>query len=71
MEMGYCGSGPADMAYSILRHLFHKPFAERYYQKFKWDFVSGWKGNTVTVEIDFDAWVSYSPADVRVPKVAV
>jgi hypothetical protein len=66
MEMGYAGSGPADMAYSILRHLFSGAFAERWYQKFKWDFVSKWQGDEIRVTIDFDKWgVQTHKVDVK------
>ena len=39
-EWGYGGSGPADLAYSILRTFFGAPFAEAHYQTFKWDVVA-------------------------------
>lgn len=34
-EWGYGGSGPADLALSILTNAFGKAIAEKYYQKFK------------------------------------
>lgn len=65
MEMGYNGSGPADMAYSILMHLFRRNFSERWYQKFKWDFVSKWHEDEVKVEIDFDKWIKIKDEYIR------
>ncbi len=67
MEMGYAGSGPADMAYSILRHLFSKVFAERWHQKFKWDFVSQWKGDDINITLDLTQWdVPIHKSDLRI-----
>jgi hypothetical protein len=40
MEWGYGGSGPADLAYSILCTVTDPAIAERYHQAFKWDFVA-------------------------------
>jgi hypothetical protein len=37
---GYGGSGPADLAYSILYDLYGKKVADSYYQQFKWDFIA-------------------------------
>jgi hypothetical protein len=57
-EWGYGGSGPADLALSILSHYFNerylntaylKKYGSRtsqawlYHQRFKWDFVSKWE----------------------------
>lgn len=39
-EWGYRGSGPADLAYSILRAFFGAPFAEAHYQAFKEDVIA-------------------------------
>ncbi|WP_139234514.1 DUF6166 domain-containing protein [Alicyclobacillus macrosporangiidus] len=41
MEWGYGGSGPADLAYSILCTVTDPETAERYHKEFKWDFVAG------------------------------
>jgi hypothetical protein len=41
-EWGYGGSGPADLALSILTALgVPEAVAERWYQDFKWDFLAG------------------------------
>ena len=56
---GYGGSGPADLALSILTDLFGNDTAEQYYQKFKWDFISqlpAGKGWTLTEE-QIRAWL--------------
>ena len=37
---GYGGSGPADLARSILNDLYGKEVADRLYQKFKWAFIA-------------------------------
>ena len=36
----YGGSGPADLAYAILYAVYGKTFADRHYQRFKWDIIS-------------------------------
>ena len=41
-EWGYGGSGPADLAYSILADAIGEKDAARLYQSFKWEYVSGW-----------------------------
>ena len=38
-EWGYGGSGPAQLAYAILREFAGKGFAQVHYQQFKWDIV--------------------------------
>ncbi|PAP78596.1 hypothetical protein BSZ37_00820 [Rubrivirga marina] len=40
IEWGYCGSGPADLARSVLLALTDEPTAERLYQAFKADVVA-------------------------------
>jgi len=59
MEWGYCGSGPADAARSILLMLLPKNMANTLYQKFKFDYVSGWpqNKNEFMDEINFRDWV--------------
>jgi hypothetical protein len=39
-EWGYGGSGPAQLAYAILRWYSSHIFAQRHYQQFKWDVVA-------------------------------
>ena len=66
---GYGGSGPADLALSILAdHLGehpddHAPWRGnlqcwRYYQPFKWDFVANWSATGFVLHSeDIDAWL--------------
>lgn len=42
LEFGYGGSGPADLALSILTDAVGAELANAYYQDFKWAFVAGW-----------------------------
>lgn len=39
-EWGYGGSGPADLARSILADAFDRTVADKYYQEFKWAFIA-------------------------------
>jgi len=39
-EWGYGGSGPADLALSILTHWFGAETADAFYQAFKWSFIA-------------------------------
>ena len=39
-EWGYGGSGPAQLAYAILRKCFGKGYAVRNHQNFKWNYVA-------------------------------
>jgi len=40
IEWGYGGSGPADLAFSILIRFTDRETAETLYQDFKWDFIA-------------------------------
>ena len=57
MAWGYGGSGPSDTARSILSLVLPEPIVGRCYQKFKWDFVAKWQGDTVREEIDIEEWL--------------
>jgi hypothetical protein len=73
LEWGYGGSGPADLALSILARYFKvryvntayfKKFprrsskAEKYYQSFKWDFVAKWeKKEWMITSDDIAVWL--------------
>ena len=48
---GYGGSGPADLARSILWDFFGTEPMSNMYQDFKWKFIAGWGDEW---EIDFD-----------------
>jgi len=43
MNIGYCGSGPADTALSILTDCLDRKSAELFYEFFKSDFVAIWQ----------------------------
>jgi hypothetical protein len=57
MEMGYFGSGPSDTALSILTMCIGTERAKRYYQNFKFDYVSKWHGDRIEDEIDIEQWI--------------
>jgi hypothetical protein len=59
LEWGYGGSGPADLARSILwDHLNYEPEGGLY-QDFKWAFVARWQGNTWELTSqEIDAWLA-------------
>lgn len=55
MEYGYGGSGPSDLALSILMTFLPEPLAEIHYQSFKWEFLaSGSLAEGEEVVIDGD-----------------
>lgn len=59
MNWGYGGSGPADLALSIMADVFEGrvELADVFYQQFKWDFVAGWgEVWTITTE-EIDHWL--------------
>lgn len=56
-EYGYGGSGPADLARSILAHAVGLPIADRYYQYFKAEFVAGAKDRFSISLMKIRAWV--------------
>lgn len=46
-QWGYGGSGPADLAYSLLLDATgDREVAEQWYQEFKWDYVARWETNS-------------------------
>ena len=56
MSCGYLGSGPADLALSLLTDVLGKKIAEKYYQDFKFDVVSKFDDNWSINEIDIENW---------------
>ncbi len=69
---GYGGSGPADLALSILAHYFKEKYlttayfkkfhsrpsqAWQYHQRFKWDFVAAWKDNWKISTDEITTWL--------------
>jgi len=64
-EMGYGGSGPADLAYSILVHYFlsykltldaAKEEASAHYQAFKWQFIAPAKESVMIRDGEIEEW---------------
>jgi len=56
-EWGYLGSGPADLALSILMDCTGSRIAsERMYHKFKQDFVAGFKTSWCISEDEIERW---------------
>ena len=62
-EWGYGGSGPSDLALSILTDAVGPELAERHYQAFKWAVVSGlpFEGWTIKEEL-VRAWIEWREA---------
>ena len=58
IEWGYGGSGPADLALSILTQYAGQEFADRHYQQFKFDVIASIprEGGTITVE-KIEQWI--------------
>jgi len=57
-EFGYGGSGPADLARSILIDLFGITIADAHYMNFKWAFIAPLKENTFEIrEEDINLWL--------------
>ena len=56
---GYGGSGPADLASSILHDLVGREAADEYYQKFKWDVIAKMAPETgwILAEAEISAWL--------------
>ena len=56
-QWGYGGSGPADLALSVLADLIGLKRAERLYQDFKWKFIAPVRGDLELREDEILAWV--------------
>jgi len=56
MNWGYGGSGPADLAFSLLVAVIGRDEAEKYYQKFKWDFVAAWTDDWEISDTEIKNW---------------
>ncbi|MFW6118835.1 MAG: DUF6166 domain-containing protein [Planctomycetota bacterium] len=50
-EYGYSGSGPADLALSILRVAVEPERADRWYQAFKWDRIAPETGDSWSIKV--------------------
>src|SRR5581483_9425686 len=61
---GYGGSGPADLARSILLLFVAPEEAEQMYQGFKWDVISTlpWSGGTISAD-RVQAWIAAQRAE--------
>ncbi|MBW2560778.1 MAG: hypothetical protein JRE40_07985 [Deltaproteobacteria bacterium] len=57
-QWGYGGSGPSDLALSILTDCLGKELAEKYYQKFKWDFVAKFGDEWEVKEEEIREWLA-------------
>jgi hypothetical protein len=73
-QWGYGGSGPADLAYSILYDYFNADqpgneglvrshHAMTYYQKFKWEHVAGFEDDWEISALDIADWLAIEIAD--------
>ena len=63
IEWGYGGSGPADLALSILTQYAGQEFADRHYQQFKFDVIASIprEGGTITAE-KIEQWIDKAKA---------
>ena len=53
----YSGSGPSQLALSILLYHFPEQTAVRWYQDFKQDIIAPLPAGDFEIEIDLDAWL--------------
>jgi len=56
-QWGYGGSGPSDLALSMLTHAAGKEIAEEYYQLFKADFIADCEKHLLIFQKDILEWV--------------
>lgn len=54
---GYGGSGPSDLARSILWDYLGKEPSSELYQDFKWEFVAAWKAKWQITSAEIGAWI--------------
>lgn len=59
MNFGYGGSGPADLALSILEDVFRGrvELADLFYMEFKWEFVAAWGNSWSITEEEINGWL--------------
>ncbi|MBW2561380.1 MAG: hypothetical protein JRE40_11065 [Deltaproteobacteria bacterium] len=57
-QWGYGGSGPSDLALSILTDCLGKELAEKYYQQFKRDFVAKFGDEWEVKEEEIREWLA-------------
>lgn len=61
-EIGYGGSGPAQLALAILMMFTDDKTASRLHQDFKWEFLAKEEyreRDIITIEVDIPAWIKY------------
>lgn len=59
---GYGGSGPAELALSLLTDALGKEIAERHYQNFKWDVIAKWDQDSWHITKTFiQQWLAAQP----------
>ena len=70
LNWGYGGSGPADLALSILAHYLGDPEAvDSLYQQFKWDVIANLGDHWVLTGAEIAAWLRGQGLDVPVRDV--
>lgn len=69
MEWGYGGSGPADLAYSILCEVVDSRTATALHQEFKWEFVAGMKDRWELDMGDVLEWIEKRSTQPQVEEV--
>lgn len=68
-EWGYGGSGPADLAFSILWDLLGETTANRFYQDFKWAFIAPADRERVEIsEEEIRTWLAKRLTESDPPK---
>lgn len=63
-NVGYGGSGPAQLALAILMEFVPASIASDFHQKFKWEYVAKWQSGQ-TYRIDVKAWVEEKIKEIR------
>lgn len=59
MNWGYYGSGPADLALSLLTAVVGKKLADKWYMVFKFEQVGMWKSDWSYTASDIRNWVEF------------
>lgn len=57
-QIGYGGSGPSDTALSILADCVGAEMANNFYQRFKQEFVAGWKESFEITDKEIQDWLN-------------
>ncbi|MDQ7794119.1 MAG: DUF6166 domain-containing protein [bacterium] len=64
LEWGYGGSGPSDLARSILINCVGRKLADRHYMQFKFDFVARWSDSWEISEVKIREWLAAQEARI-------